>query len=215
MNKQFETSQENGLSAILEAYSAHLEGTVLSQRSVVKAGWLVYCVTIRSHSRIRWHLTETFGLRVIKMRFLYGMQKLHFLWIRFSQLELPASVAPCMMQKVLTRALPRVHRARSLPTPSFDSIFSYTDFCLDFSCIGGGGATFQSPSLQPVQIKGIKNSWTNIRKANTKVVSAWFLLETYTKTSFQAAAARRNMEKGYDNPMPSCLTASTPRKHHS
>lgn len=114
------------------------------------------------------------------------------------------------------QGLSPVYRARSLPTPSFDSICSYTDFCLDFSCIGGGGATFQSPSLQPVQIKGIKNSWTNIRKANTKVVSAWFLLETYTKTSFQAAAARGNVERGYDNPMPSsCLTVSTPRKHHS
>lgn len=214
MNKQSEPSQENGLSAILEAYSAHLEGTVLSQRSVVKAGWLVYCVTIRSHSRIRWHLTETFRLRVIKMRFLYGMQKLNLLWIRFSQLELPASVKtwhPIGCSKCW-QGLSPVYRARSLPTPSFDSIFSYTDFCLDFSCIGGDGATFQSPSLQPVQIKGIKNYWTNIRKANTIVVSTWFLLETYTKTScFQAAAARRNVEKSYDNPMPSsCLTASTP-----
>lgn len=124
MNNQFEPRQENGLSAILEVYRAHLEGTVLSQSSVVKAVWLVYCVTVRSHSRIRWSLIETLALRVIKIKdFCMAVQKLHFYGLdcHSRTCSISEDVASHMMHKVLTGLSP-MQTVRSLPIPFFDSV---------------------------------------------------------------------------------------------
>lgn len=158
MNNQFEPSQENCLSAILEVHSAHLEGTVLSQSSVIKAGWLVYCLTIRSHSRIRWSLTETFALRVIKIRdFCMAVQKLHFQWIRFSQLDLPTSVRmwhPIWCMKCWQGLSPMYTESGHSPSLPLTAFSPTLTSALTFPVLVVVGATFQFPSLQPVQIKG-------------------------------------------------------------
>lgn len=85
-------------------------------------------------------------------------------------------MASCMIHEVLTRALPHTD-SQVIPHPFLWQQASPTlTSALTFPCTGGGGATFQ--------IKGIENYWTNISKGTTRVASAWFLLETYTKISF-------------------------------
>lgn len=85
-------------------------------------------------------------------------------------------MASCMIHEVLTRALPHTD-SQVIPHPFLWQEASPTlNSALTFPCTAGGGATFQ--------IKGIENYWTNISKGTTRVVSAWFLLETYTKISF-------------------------------